>query len=139
MKLLWQQQIPFLITKLFSCFQVRMTRVANKPNGRQIICNKEFLIPNSDIRRNALQPGIRGGIGTVVRGNNNDNLFGARVLAIAGLGAAPESLSTNPKTYLFFGKNIKLELEVKKRQSALPNWSLAAKITINIRGRKRFG
>jgi hypothetical protein len=60
-----------------------------------------------------LQPGIRGGIGTVVRGNNNDNLFGAQVLAIAGLGAASESLSTNPKTYLFFGKNIKLECSVR--------------------------
>jgi hypothetical protein len=56
---------------------------------------KNFYIVNSNIRRIALQPGVRGGMGRVARGND-DNLFGAP-LAIAGLGAAPASLSPNPK------------------------------------------
>jgi len=61
----------------------------------RVFAAKNFLIVNSNIRRIALQPGLRGGTGTVARGND-DNQSGAP-LAIAGLGIAPASLSPNPK------------------------------------------
>jgi hypothetical protein len=61
----------------------------------RVFVAKNFLIVNSNIRRIALQPGLRGGTGTVARGND-DNQSGAP-LAIAGLGIAPASLSPNPK------------------------------------------
>jgi hypothetical protein len=64
---------------------------------------------------------------------NDDNLISAP-LAIAGLGAAPASLSpNNPKNLLIFGKSIKLELEGKKRQNTSVNRNAAAKQSINIR------
>jgi hypothetical protein len=63
----------------------------------RVFATKNYAIINTNIRRIALQPGVRGGGlgGTVARGND-DNQSGA-LLAIAGLGIAPASLSPNPK------------------------------------------
>ena len=58
---------------------------------------KSYAIINANIRRIALQPGVRGGMGGTVARGNDDILIGAQQLAIAGLGAAPASLSPNPK------------------------------------------
>ena len=65
----------------------------------RVFAAKNYAIINSNIGRIALlQPGVRGrmGGGGAVAQGNDDNLIGAP-LAIAGLGAAPASLSPNPK------------------------------------------
>ena len=62
----------------------------------RVFSGKNYGIINTNIRRIALQPGVRGGLGGTVARGNDDNLFGAP-LAIAGLGTAPASLSPNPK------------------------------------------
>jgi Transcriptional activator of glycolytic enzymes len=62
----------------------------------RVFSAKNYGIINTNIRRIALQPGVRGGLGGTVARGNDDNLFGAP-LAIAGLGIAPASLSPNPK------------------------------------------
>ena len=88
---------------------------------------KSYAIINANIRRIALQPGVRGGTGGTVARGNDDDLIGARPLAIAGLGAAPASLSPTQKTCFIFGKSIKSELEAEKRQNTSVNRSVAAK------------
>jgi hypothetical protein len=90
----------------------------------RVCAAKKFLIVDSNIRRIALQPGLRGSMGTVA-GGSDDNPQGAPPLAIAGLGGAPASLSPNPK-YLF-DKNIKLELEEEKLQNCSPSRSAEAR------------
>ncbi len=60
-----------------------------------------FATVNASIRTIALQPGVRGPLGSTrqqVGGNDDERALNAvLLLAIAGVGAAPASLSPNPK------------------------------------------
>jgi hypothetical protein len=62
----------------------------------RVLAAKKFLIVSSNIRRIALQLGLRASTGTVA-GSSDDNPQGAPPLAIAGLGATPARMSPNPK------------------------------------------
>ena len=88
------------IQSLMSQMQRELQEMRTNQMADRVIAGKNFLIVNSNIRRIALQPGLRGSTGTVagtVAGGNDDNPRGERTLAIAGLGMAPASLSPNPK------------------------------------------
>ena len=65
----------------------------------RVATQKCFATVNSNIRRIALQPGVRGPMGTLARQGNDDigTVDAAVLTAIAGATAAPASLSPNPK------------------------------------------
>ena len=67
----------------------------------RVTVQKCFTTVNANIRRIALQPGVRGPVGTMRQqsgGNDDDRTVDAALLlATAGVGAAPASLSPNPK------------------------------------------
>jgi hypothetical protein len=83
------------IQSLTSQIRRELQEMRTNQMADRVFAAKNFLIVNSNIRRIALQPGLRGSMGTVA-GGSDDNPRGAP-LAIAGLGAAPASLSPNPK------------------------------------------
>jgi Transcriptional activator of glycolytic enzymes len=65
----------------------------------RVATHKSFIVVNANIRRIALQPGMRGPVGTLRRQGNDDARTddAALLLATAGVNAAPASLSPNPK------------------------------------------
>ena len=63
----------------------------------RVFTTKNFSIVNANIRRIALQPGVRGTVARGQRGRGNDDAIGAQQPAIAGQRVAPPSLSPNPK------------------------------------------
>jgi hypothetical protein len=83
------------IQSLTSQIRRELQEMRTNQMADRVFAAKNFLIVNSNIRRIALQPGLRGSMGTVA-GGSDDNPRGAP-LVIAGLGAAPASLSPNPK------------------------------------------
>ena len=64
----------------------------------RVEAQKCFATVNANIRRIALQPGVRAPVGSLARQGNDDNrtVDAALLLATAGVGAAPASLSPNP-------------------------------------------
>jgi hypothetical protein len=67
----------------------------------RVTVQKCFTTVNANIRRIALQPGVRGPVGTMRQQSGGDDddrtVDAALLLATAGVGAAPASLSPNPK------------------------------------------
>ena len=65
----------------------------------RVAAQKSFTMVNANIRRIALQPGVRGPVGTLRRQGDDDARTddAALLLATAGVSAAPASLSPNPK------------------------------------------
>ncbi len=75
--------------------EVRANQMADR-----VASQKSFTVVNANIRRIALQPGVRGGgVSSMRAGGNDDTRTGdaAPLPATAGYGAAPASLSPNPK------------------------------------------
>ena len=70
----------------------------------RVTVQKCFTTVNANIRRIALQPGVRGPVGTMRQqsgGNDDDRTVDAALLlATAGVGAAPATLSPNPKNFV---------------------------------------
>ncbi|KAI2499662.1 hypothetical protein MHU86_14843 [Fragilaria crotonensis] len=64
---------------------------------------KGFTMVNTNIRRIALQPGLRGPVGTVAQGGtratggNDDDMAVDAVATLNGVGAAPAVLSPTPR------------------------------------------
>jgi hypothetical protein len=72
--------------------------------AERVSATKNFSVVNANIRRIALQPGVRGAAqGQCGRGGNDDAIR-AQIPAIVGQRTAPPSLNPNPKNYLNYGR-----------------------------------
>jgi len=105
----------------------------------RVFATKNYAIINTNIRRIALQPGVRGGGlgGTVVRGND-DNQSGA-LLAIAGLGIAPASLSPNPKNLFSLWQEYQIGIGGRKAAKHFSQSERGGKTKHKYSGRKVIG
>jgi Transcriptional activator of glycolytic enzymes len=78
--------------------ELRSNQMADRVETR-----KGFTMVNTNIRRIALQPGLRGPVGTVAqggtraRGGNDDDMAVDAVATLNGVGAAPATLSPTPR------------------------------------------
>jgi hypothetical protein len=85
------------IQSLASQMRRELQELRTNQMADRVFTTKNFSIVNANIRRIALQPGVRGTVARGQRGRGNDDAIGAQQPAIAGQRVAPPSLSPNPK------------------------------------------
>ena len=103
----------------------------------RVSISKNFTLVNANIRRIAVQPGVRSFRGTLAGGNDDARNLQAASAAdqpVVAIVRSQPSLSPTQKIFMRCGKNMKSELVAEKRPNCFLDQSGEARTNINSAG-----